>query len=300
MRALTDAPAVGGESATDPAGWNAELALGYRRVADRTVLAHRWHRGPLRVQKALYPEGQAICHTVILHPPAGVAGGDRLDVDVEVGDAAHAVLCTPGATKWYRAQGRSASQRVRIRLDGTARLDWLPQENILFDGSRPRIRFELDAAAGARAIGWEVCVLGRHWSGECWRSGDLRMNTRILRDGRALWIEEAGLPADSPLRDSPLGLAGFEVFGTLWAVGGRLDAALAEACADGLPFDDALRAGISWLPDGGRSQREGGALLMRVLGRQIEPVRELLVAMWTRLREPVLGVPARPLRLWAT
>lgn len=130
------------------ASWEASLHLAFARRGERTVLATCRHQGPLRVQKALYPEGEGVCHAVMLHPPAGIAGGDVLDIDIELGADAHAVLTTPGATKWYKSLGRTATQRVAIRAEAGARLDWLPQENIVFNQARPIIDLTLDLAPG--------------------------------------------------------------------------------------------------------------------------------------------------------
>ncbi|MDK3024557.1 urease accessory protein UreD [Cupriavidus taiwanensis] len=277
-----------------PAAWQATLQLRFARRGERTALTGRRHQGPLLVQKPLYPEG-GICHAVILHPPAGVAGGDSLDIDVTVEDGAHAVLATPGATKWYKSLGRDAAQRVRLAVGAGARLDWLPQENIVFDDARARISTVLDVAPGGSAIGWDAVVLGRLASGEQWARGALWLDTRIGTGERALWIEQAHLEAASPLRTAVGGLDGLNVLGTLWAVGEGATQELAEALAERLPYTPALRAGVTCLSANGQSM-----LLLRVLGQQMEAVRHVMTDSWQALRLPVHGVAARPLRLWAT
>src|SRR5271166_1361303 len=121
-------------AAAASAGWRGELALAYERSGKRTVLVRRAHRGPLVVQKALYPEGEAVCQSVILHPPAGIVGGDQLALEVDVGDGAWAQLTTPGAAKWYRSAGPRAQQTLAFSVRAKATLEWLPQETIIFDG----------------------------------------------------------------------------------------------------------------------------------------------------------------------
>ncbi|WP_354685319.1 urease accessory protein UreD [Cupriavidus necator] len=277
-----------------PGAWQATLRLRFAQRGERTVLAERRHQGPLLVQKPLYPEG-GICHAVILHPPAGVAGGDSLDIDVTVEADAHAVLATPGASKWYKSLGREAAQHVRLTVGPGARLDWLPQENIVFDDARARISTVLDVAPGGSAIGWDAVVLGRQASGEQWARGALWLDTRIGAGERALWIEQSHVDAASPLRTAVVGLDGLNVLGTLWAVGEGATQELAEVLAERLPYTPDVRAGVTCLAANGQSM-----LLLRVLGRQMEAVRHVMVDSWQLLREPIHGVAARPLRLWAT
>ena len=65
--------------------WRARLDLRIAQRCGRSVLATKSQRGPLTVQRAFYPEG-GVCHLYLLHPPGGVVGGDRLEIDLEVGD----------------------------------------------------------------------------------------------------------------------------------------------------------------------------------------------------------------------
>ncbi len=255
------------------------------------------------MQKPLYPEGEGICHSVILHPPGALATGDTLHLDVRVRRGAHAVLSTPAATKWYKScppgpgdppdAPRFAGQFSTLHLEPGSRLEWLPQENIYFDRSHSRQDFTLVAEAGARAIGWDIHLLGRRASGERWRHARLQTRQRLLTaHGQPLWHEQQRLHSDSPSLQSPQGLAGYPVFGTLWALAAECQPALAHALASDLPFDDEIRAGATALPD--------GVLLVRAVAQECEAIRDLFYRLWLSLRRVVMGVEGQPLRLWST
>ncbi|GAB3629432.1 urease accessory protein UreD [Pandoraea terrae] len=269
------------------------MTLGFAVRNGRTMLAERRHSGPLVVQKPLYPEDPAICHAVIVHPPGGIAGGDTLDIDITVGTKSHAVLTTPGATKWYKAPQQCGRQNVTLTLGAGAKLDWLPLENIVFEAADAEQKITVRMAEDATAIGWDATLLGRQAAGEQWTQGQWHATFDLVdAAGQLVWAEQAVLPASDGLREGPTGLAGFPVFATLWAVGPACTPALAETFAASLPHDDLLRAGITCLP--------GNVLVLRVLGREMEAVRHLLIDHWLRLRPIVHGVPGTPLRLWAT
>src|SRR5262245_54838820 len=112
--------------------WKASLGLHYESIDGRTV-ARAASEGPLVVQKPLYPEGPQTCHSIVVHPPGGIAGGDELSLHVESGTDAGSLLTTPGAGKWYRSAGPWAKQKLQFDVQGT--LEWLPRETIVFDGA---------------------------------------------------------------------------------------------------------------------------------------------------------------------
>jgi urease accessory protein len=271
-------------------GWQGDIELCFTARGDQTVLSRNRHRGPLQVQKALYPEGREVCHIAILHPPGGVAAGDRLCVNASLGNRSRALLTTPGATKWYRSEGAQAHQRVQVSLEGDAVLEWLPRENILFDGSNIAIDLDVDMSLHAKYVGWDIFSFGRRASGESWRRGNLRLRTSIRRDGRLLWSEIANIDAQSGFADSPVGLSGFTVCGTFVIAGFDVAAALLKLCRDVRPAVPGSMRGITQVPD---------VLIARYLGDSTEEAFGWFAGLWAVLRQPLLGRIACPPRLWA-
>ncbi|MBI2312681.1 MAG: urease accessory protein UreD [Betaproteobacteria bacterium] len=278
---------------TGPQAWHARLTLACARRAGRSALVARAHEGPLAVQKPLYPEGPEVCHVIVVHPPGGIAGGDRLDIDIALEARARMLVTTPGAAKWYKANGREAAQRVRLRLGPGGLLEWLPQETILFDAARARIETEIELAQESCYLGWEICCFGRVASGERFGLGHLRQVTAIRADGRLIWNERSRLDAADRLFGSALGLAGLPVAGTLVAAGRLPDAAVLDRCrAIAARFcEGASRAAVSLLPE---------VFVARYLGTSGEHCRALFSALWVELRPGLAGRPATPPRIWST
>ena len=245
---------------------------------------------PAAVQTAV-PEGEQVCHAIVLHPPAGIAGGDELEISVEVGTAAHALLTTPGAGKWYRSAAPWARQALNFEVAAAGVLEWLPQETIVFDGARANMASRIQLAAGAGYLGWEVLCLGRRAAGETFGQGELRLATRIERDGKPLWLERGRLEGGSPLLNSAVGLAGFSVSATLLAAGRPVEVALLSACREILPAESGAQTGLTVLPQ---------LLVARYLGHSSEAARAWLVQLWRVLRPALLGREAQPLRIWNT
>ncbi len=264
------------------APWKAELALRFERADDRTVLAARRHDGPLVVQKPLYPEGGAVCHAIIIHPPAGIAGGDELALEARAGAGAHALLTTPGAGKWYRSAGPWARQRLDFEVGPDAFLEWLPQETIVFDGALASLATEVRLEGDARYIGWEILCLGRTGSGERFVRGEIRLDNRLYLDGRLAWLERGRIEGGGALLESPAGLRSHPVCATLIAAGAQFDLAACRAIED---------LAVTQLPQ---------ALVARYLGDSSERAKHLLARLWAVLRPALAGRNAVEPRIWRT
>jgi len=269
--------------------WRARLALAFERRGARSVLASRVHDGPLVVQKALYPEGDAVCHAIVVHPPAGIAGGDELVIDIALREGAGALLTTPGAAKWYRTAGPWAKSRVAIAAEAGSTVEWLPQETILYDGALADIGWEARIAATTRLVAWDIVCLGRTGSGERFTKGRLRLDARLYRDGKLAWLERGRIEPESPLAASPAGLAGRSVAGTMIAAAPVIEDEWLALCRDVAPAEG--EAAVTRLP---------GLLVARYRGDSSEAAREYFTALWKRLRAPMMAREAVEPRIWRT
>jgi urease accessory protein len=282
---------VPADTAASHSAWQASLALGFADDAGTTRLIDNIHCGPLRVQKPLYPEGGAVCHAIIVHPPGGVVGGDRLAIAATVGAGARALLTTPGAAKWYKANGKVSRQDVRLDVGQGASLEWLPQETIFFDHADVALEQTINLAADACYIGCEILCMGRRASGESFATGRVAQRTQIRRDARLIWWEQGALLGGHLA--SPLVLNGHTVCATLIAVGPPLPASLlAEIRTD-------LAARMAADMAFGISQAKG-VLVARHLGDDSEAARRIMLAVWRHLRPHLLGREAVTPRIWQT
>ena len=270
--------------------WHARIALDYAAQDGRSVLARREQYGPLAVQKPLYPEGDSVCHTVLLHPPGGIAGGDQIDIALTLEAGSHALITTPGAAKWYRSLGATATQRVKCNVAAGAVLEYLPQEAILFDGCRGSSALEVQLDEGATFIGWDISVMGRPASGEDYLSGVFQQRSEILVNGQSILFETARLAGGEAFLHSPAGYRGYRVTGTLLAAGKKVSADTLTACR-ALALQAGALAGITQLP---------GVLVARYLGNDGEAARAYFANIWTLLRPDMLGLDPHPPRIWST
>ena len=273
--------------------WHASLQLDYTLEGTRTVARHA-HNGPLRILQSLYPEGDAVCHNVLVHPPGGLVGGDTLDITATVGPGAHGLVTTPGATRFYRSTGERALQRTHLTLAEGARLEWLPLEALCYNACNAENHLTLNLAPGAECMGWDVTALGLPHAGQPFDTG--RFVQHIEAPG--LWLERGVIDAaDHRLLESPQGLAGHRCMASLFFVVGtpleraRRDTALDAARA--VMDAHALKASA------GATSPNGQVLVVRALAPQVEPAMQLLQQVRAAWRAALWQLCAEPPRIWS-
>ncbi len=237
--------------------WHGQLDLDYTRDGERTIALDR-HEGPLRVLQRLYPEGDAICHHVLVHPPGGIAGGDVLQMNARLARGTHALITTPGATRFYKSAGAQAEQRLLAQVADDARLEWLPLETIAYPGciALNAMRFEL--AARAQMMGWDFLALGlpaarQPFDAPEWAQGRFAQHIEVP----GVWLEKGTVAAtDHLLLDSPLASTA------------------------------------------GATSPDGRLVLVRALAARVEPLVQLFTAIRAHWRQTCWQLPGETPRIW--
>ena len=222
-------------------------------------------------------------------------GGDTLHIEATLRTDSHALITTPGATRFYRSAGEPARQTVTARVDDGARLEWLPLETICHSAALAENSMRFELAPSGEMMGWDVVALGLPASQEGFDSGHYIQ--RIELPG--VWLEQGTIRGDDKrLLDSPLGFAGRRVLATMWFAAGspmptdRRDALL--DIARGLTADHALAR------TAGCTSPHAEMVVLRILAPRVEPAMQLLVAVWAFWRELAWGLKGCPPRVWRT
>ncbi len=272
--------------------WHGSLNLVYAQQQGKTQIIHSQMKAPLKVQRPFYPE-DGICHSVVLHTAGGIVGGDRNSLSFHLQPNAQALITTATASKIYRSDGLPAKQSMQMRVDTDACLEWLPQETIVFDGAIYRQDLRVELAVGARWLGWEITRFGRTARGERFLHGEWKSHTEVWQLGLPLWIDRQWLPAGEKIIDSPHGLAGQPIVGSLAWIGQAVEPEIVEKARvlwhTHHITDSPSQGGVTRLPTG---------LLCRYRGSSTTEVRNWFTDVWQLLRASFLKRSICPPRVW--
>ena len=272
--------------------WLAQLELNYSTHAARTRLHFR-HDGPLRVLRSLYPEGDAICHNVLVHPPGGLVSGDTLDICAHIGEGSHALVTTPGATRFYKSNGAPALQKTRLVLEKNARLEWLPLEALAYNQCDAHNLLEFELATGAELMLWDITAFGLPHANEAFLQGSFTQHMQW----KDRWLEHGSIHAqDKRMMDSPLGLAGQRCMGSMILACGT---AMARQQRELLL--ECTRELLDAHPQGqwcGITTPNDHMLVLRGLAPVVEPLMQLWQQVRVCWRQEQWGLAGAAPRIW--
>ena len=249
-----------------------EVRAEFTAAGGRTAVARLRQSGGLRLA---LPRSGAVAEAVFINTGGGMAGGDEARLDLTLGAGAQALATTQSAEKIYRGDEGDALVCASLRLGAAARLEWLPQETILFDGARLTRRLAIDMARDASLLFVEAVTFGRTAFGEDRIDAALRESWRVRREGRLIFAEELRLAGSAALLQRPA-LGG----------GARAMASLLLAASDPPAALDSMRAAFD--PHGGAvewgASMVEGIVVARALSHSPAHLRAAIVGVLLALR----------------
>lgn len=273
--------------------WKARLDLHYS-FENQTSQVKFEHEGPLRILRSLYPEGPGICHNILIHPPSGLVGGDSLDINIDIKSGAHALITTPGATRFYKSPTEWATQNIQVTLENTSRLEWLPLETIAYNGCKAKNSCKFDLKDDSEVIAWDITALGMPSANLPFESGLIEQHFELTGQ----WLDKGIIrAADLSLLNSPIGLNGKKCLGTLIFASARplnqpqINTLLELSRAVITSSESSLQAGAT--------SPNSRIVVVRMLSDLVEPSMKEMRKIWLRWRSVVWGLSATPPRIWA-
>lgn len=267
---------------------DAETVPVMQRARGRADVAFALRDGRTRLAR-LFQEGQAKIRlpkvhgdepvtAVLINTAGGVTGGDLIRYGAEWADGVTATVTSQAAERIYRSDGTSGRIVAGLKIGAAARAEWLPQETILFEGSRLDRRLEVELAGDARLLMVETVLLGRSAMGETVRNAGLSDHWRVRREGRLVFAESVRLTGDAVGVMAGRATGGGAVaYATVLYAGD--DAAERLDRTRGL-IEASLSAGGV---EGGASAFDG-LLVMRFLSRSAQALRRDLVTLLESFR----------------
>ena len=236
------------------------------------ALARLYQTGGLRLAT---PHADGGAEAVLINTGGGMAGGDEARLDFSLGPNAQVMLTTQSAEKIYRGDGETARVRADIRLAAAARLEWLPQETILFEGARLARRLEIDMAEDAALLLVEAFTFGRTAFGEDRIDASLRDSWRVRRAGKLIFAEQLRLDHSAALLARPAIGGGARAMASLLIIAADPPASLAALRAAFDPHGPAVEWGASLVE---------GTVVARALSPSPSHLRAAIVGVLAALR----------------
>lgn len=264
-----------------------ELDIAFREGSQRHCLARSFQSGCLRLRVPRQEDPVDAPSAVIINTAGGITGGDRLRQSLRWTRGAAVTVTTQAAEKVYRALSHagapSATIETTLQVEHGAHAEWLPQETILFDGSRLRREAQILLDEDVAFLGVEALVLGRAAMGETLRSASLSDRLRIWRGGRLVYADALVLDGeiDRLMRRAAIG------------DGARAMAVIVNAAPNAPARLGRVREALSAARGRAAASAWNGLLAIRLLAPDGESLRHDIATALAVLRE------GRPLpRVW--
>ncbi|MDB3935414.1 urease accessory protein UreD [Granulosicoccus sp.] len=155
--------------------------------------------GPSTIDE-LYQQGSArirfprtepgALQAVLINTAGGLTGDDHIQWTASAAPSAHLSVSTAACEKIYRTHGPAATQSTTLNVASHARLEWLPQESIVFNGASLNRTMHVHLEDHAEALIGESLIFGRQAMQESTNKIIIHDRWRIYRAGRLQHAED--------------------------------------------------------------------------------------------------------------
>ena len=253
----------------------------------RTDVVDVYQKFPIRIMCPTIGDG-AVREAVVVNAAGGIAGGDRLEIEVTALGDALVTVTSQAAEKIYRSLDQPAQVVTKLKACDTAKLAWLPQETIIFNSARIQRQTEIDLCAGAELMALEWLVLGRTAHGEEVVRGHIRDRWLVRRDGRLVWADSFLVAEETfpHLRRKAL-LSGYKAIGTLLYFGPHPDRL------------EMLREAAQSLACSSAATMVSGLIVVRLAAETSSELRIALICLLRHFDRDGDGGPFRVPKMWS-
>lgn len=234
-----------------------------------TVLERLWQEGCAKLRLPKHDHG---FEAVMINSSGGLTGGDELHWSFAAAGGTNLTVTTQACEKVYASSGGKAAVTTAMTAGRGARINWLPQETILFNNSALSRRLDVDLGADAELLVCEPVVLGREAMAEKVDVGSFEDRWRIRANGVLVHAEQFRIgPALASAAMQTAVLNGNRAFATILLVAGD-----SERLLDPARHIVGGQGGVSFW---------NGKLLARLVGRNGYELRKQMIPLLSLLNK---------------
>ena len=261
-------------------------------VADsdlNTCLGKLYQTDPQRI---LFPNTKIgdITQAALVTTSGGLVGGDQVSIDIEMGKNTKAIVLPQAAEKIYRSSGLDTKIGINFSLEDRSWLEYLPQETILFQGSRLKRETKINLSKRARAFVGEILVFGRIGYGEKFNDGLIHDGWQIYKDGNNIWADSFHMEDHiQDIFNSSAGLNNAQAIATAVYVGPDAKENLDVVRRILSSSNEDVLMGATYVNE---------TLVIRWISNNTLNLRKDFGRFWSRFRNQVAELPTTLPRLW--
>lgn len=265
-----------------------KLELDFRKRADgKTYVARQYFKLPLQVMPPHYQDNDGTAFLYLLNPSGGILQRDRLLTEILLEEGSRALVTTPSNTKFYKMDEGCAKVVNRLTVKRDAVLEYLPEHNVPFAGSKIYQENDFYLDSSSVLIASDMVTAGRVSRGEMFQYDLYSSRTRIYVDGKLKVCDNSRIEPENMELGGIGMMEGYLTNGTIYVYAPGLNEDLVKRLRE-LPGREGIHFAAGLI--------EEGLMIVRFLGDNIIDLQDTVLSVWNELRKGILGKEAVRIR----